>query len=100
MKKSKSYTHAPPFVKERLDNALEEAAGYINSADKVIKNLKKCSKEGSKLPDLEFSVADLNRCAKDMKQATSDIMNIERLCSRQYVIAKTTWRAVCARRGI
>ena len=101
MKKSKSYAHAPPFVKERLDNALEEAVGYIDLADKVIKNLKQCSKEGSKLPDFEFSVADLNRCAKDMKQATSDIMNFERLfSSRQFVIAKTTWRAVCARRGI
>ena len=84
MKKSKSYAHAPPFVKERLDNALEEAAGYINSADKVINNLKMCSKEGSKLPDLEFSVADLNRCAKDMKQSTSDILNFDRLfISRQ-----------------
>ena len=61
MKKSKSYAHAPPFVKERLDNALEEAAGYIDLADKVIKNLKQCSKEEPKLPNLEFSVADLNR---------------------------------------
>lgn len=83
IKKGKSWTAAPDFVSEKVESAVNTAKEYISAADQVLAKLKKCSKDGSKLPDLDFSLTDLNQCVKNMKQAASDFKDFEKLYMRQ-----------------
>jgi hypothetical protein len=69
-------------VSEKVESAVNTAKDYISAADQVLAKLKKCSKDGSKLPDLDFSLTDLNLCVKNMKQATADFKDCEKLYMR------------------
>lgn len=83
VKKNKTYAEAPPFVKEKVEDALKEGEKYLSMADQVLKSMKKCAKDGSKLPELDFDLSDLNQCVKNMKQAISDAKDFEKLYKRQ-----------------
>ena len=68
------------FLQERLQKALDDCADYLAQSDAVVKQLKKCSKNNSRLPEITFSLNDLNSCVKNMKGLEADFKNMAKMC--------------------
>ncbi len=80
LQKSATYTSPPVFLQERLQKALDDCTDYLAQSDEVVKQLKKCSKNNSRLPEITFSLNDLNSCVKNMKGLEADLNNMAKLC--------------------
>ena len=77
---SKNFRNAPTFMAEKVTNNVETAAGYLKEADNVLKLMKKCAKDGTRLPTLSYDVRDLGNVCKAVKKDKSDFDAFEKLC--------------------
>ena len=80
LQKSATYASSPVFLQERLQKAFNDCADYLAQSDAVVKQLKKCSKNNARLPEITFSLNDLNSCVKNMKGLEADFKNMAKLC--------------------
>ena len=80
VQKSATYASSPVFLQGRLQKAFNDCADYLAQSDAVVKQLKKCSKNNARLPEITFSLNDLNSCVKNMKGLEADFKNMAKLC--------------------
>jgi len=78
----KNWRDAPTFMAEKVAADLQTAVSYLKEADDVLKNLKKCSKDQTRLPTLGFDMKDMGDLAKSMKKDKSDWDAFEKLCRK------------------
>lgn len=79
---NKHWRDAPTFMAEKVAADLQTAVSYLKEADDVLKNLKKCSKDQTRLPTLGFDMKDMVDLAKSMKKDKSDWDAFEKLCRK------------------
>ena len=76
----KNFRNAPTFMAEKVSNDVESAAGYLKEADSVLKLMKKCAKDGTRLPTLSYDAKELGDLSKAVKKDKSDFDAFEKLC--------------------
>ncbi len=76
----KNFRNAPTFMAEKIGNDVDTAVGYLKEADNVLKLMKKCAKDGTRLPEMSFDVRDLADVSKALKKDKSDFDAFEKLC--------------------
>lgn len=76
----KNFRNAPTFMAEKIGNDFDTAAGYLKEADNVLKLIKKCAKDGTRLPTMSYDVRDLANVCKAVKKDRSDFEAFEKLC--------------------
>lgn len=77
--KSKNWNSLPDFLKEKFSADLRQAEEWVAMSDQVIKLVKKCAKDGSRLPEAGFDSADITQLAKSMKKDLSDYEAFEKM---------------------
>ena len=80
---SRNFRSAPTFLAEKIERDVATAVGYLKEADNVIKLMKKCAKDGSRLPEMSFSVKDLSEVCRAVKKGKTDFEAFEKLCRNQ-----------------
>ena len=79
---NKHWRDAPAFMAEKVGDDLQTAVSYLKEAEIVLKNLKKCSKDQTRLPTLSFDMKDMGDLAKSMRKDKSDWDAFEKLCRK------------------
>jgi len=79
---NKNWRDCPAFMAEKVAADLQTAVSYLKEAEDVLKNLKKCSKDQTRLPTLGFDMKDMGDLAKSMKKDKSDWDAFEKLCRK------------------
>ena len=80
---SRNFRSAPTFLAEKIERDVDTAVGYLKEADNVLKAMKKCAKDGSRLPEMSFEVKDLSDVCKAVKKGKTDFDAFEKLCRNQ-----------------
>jgi hypothetical protein len=75
----KSCGKLPTFMQDKFKADLSQATEYLAEADSVIKNVKKCSKDNTRLPELTFDATGLGILGKSLKKNTVDYDAFEKL---------------------
>jgi hypothetical protein len=55
----------------------------LKEADNVLKLMKKCAKDGSRLPEMSFNMKDLSDVCRAVKKGKTDFDAFEKLCKSQ-----------------
>ena len=77
---NKNFSSAPTFMAEKVNNDLETAASYLKESDNVLKVMKKCAKDGTRLPTLSYDAKELGDLSKAVRKDISDFEAFEKLC--------------------
>ena len=77
--KSKNWNSLPDLLKDKFSADLRQAEEWVAWSDQVIKLVKKCAKDGSRLPEAGFDTFDIGRLAKNMKKDLSDYEAFEKM---------------------
>ena len=80
---SRNFRSAPTFLTEKIEGDVATAVGYLKEADNVLKLMKKCAKDGSRLPEMSFSLKDLSEVCRAAKKDKTDFDAFEKLCRNQ-----------------
>ena len=80
---SRNYRSAPTFLAEKIERDVDTAVGYLKEADNVLKLMKKCAKDGSRLPEMSFNMKDLSDVCRAVKKGKTDFDAFEKLCKSQ-----------------
>ena len=77
--KSKNWNSLPDLLKDKFSADLRQTEEWVAWSDQVIKLVKKCAKDGSRLPEAGFDTFDIGRLAKNMKKDLSDYEAFEKM---------------------
>jgi hypothetical protein len=80
---SRNYRSAPTFLAEKIERDVDTAVGYLKEADNVLKLMKKCAKDGTRLPEMSFNMKDLSDVCRAVKKGKTDFDAFEKLCRSQ-----------------
>ena len=80
---SRNFRSAPTFLAEKIKGDVDTSVGYLKEADNVLKLMKKCAKDGSRLPEISFTVKDLSDMCRAFKKGKTDFEAFEKLCRNQ-----------------
>ena len=75
----KSWAKLPNFMQDKFKADLNLATEYLAEAESVIKNVKRCSKDNTRLPELTFDATGLGILGKSLRKNVADYDAFEKL---------------------